>query len=834
MGSEIKYDAFISYRHCEPDGFVAKKLHEMLESYKPPKKLKKNAAISKSKITRVFRDKDELPLTNNLEDPLMKALANSEFLIVICSPRLKESVWCRKEIETFISMHGRQNVLAVLIEGEPEDSFPEELKYDYEPVTAADGTVEYHKRKVEPLAADIRGSTKKEMKKAMKEEILRLLAPMLGVNYDDLKQRQRERKMKRMFGSASIIAVSSVLLGCYFALTAMQIKAQNNIILTQSQTLSNQADKLLEQATILETQNESLKREQAISLSKEAAELFAKDNRYDAVRLAYEAMTERNGVSFPDTAEAQKVLTMSLGIYDAGLLISARDQIETPGIVQSMQLSPNAAYLLVSDNLGNLTLWDTETRNLLTTINLNRSQRNALRSDDKNSGYGFLNEAAFYYLSEDSHVVKVDIATSEQTALELPATALQTILNVTASIDGNRLYARTMTSIYVIDAVTMTVETQLPCSFAPNQNELFVSEAPDEFYCFLNDEETNNLIFYGIDSISGETHFSTNAIKGTIVRCLSVNNTLYVTSYEYANNFNELSHVVALDKTTGSILWEKEELGYMASDLYYTVSSDRECLLCTFDNLVWLIDANTGETIVSMTLTGDILYCNQSRGDFLAYDSAGNCSVLSNNPDHLLFELSTVNCTELSLLTMGKGLLLGVPDGENRVVFYSYRKNESAALYEGAIAEPLIPGSHEDSVNLNWATENRLPKASYIVSYLELPEINKTFVSYLDNTLEVYQSDSMELLYTYDIEYSRLDYLGNEQDYYILTNSISGLFFNKNGELCADIDLFHGLTEDRKQMVLYGRDETSAKHYFSLPIYSLEELKDKARDYLNN
>lgn len=41
MGSEIKYDAFISYRHCEPDGFVAKKLHEMLESYKPPKKLKK-------------------------------------------------------------------------------------------------------------------------------------------------------------------------------------------------------------------------------------------------------------------------------------------------------------------------------------------------------------------------------------------------------------------------------------------------------------------------------------------------------------------------------------------------------------------------------------------------------------------------------------------------------------------------------------------------------------------------------------------------------------------------------------------------------------------------
>ena len=48
-------------------------------------------------------------------------------MIVICPPRLKESRWCLKEIETFISMHGREKVLAILIEGESAESFPEEL-----------------------------------------------------------------------------------------------------------------------------------------------------------------------------------------------------------------------------------------------------------------------------------------------------------------------------------------------------------------------------------------------------------------------------------------------------------------------------------------------------------------------------------------------------------------------------------------------------------------------------------------------------------------------------------------------------------------------------------
>ncbi len=206
MENKWYYDAFISYRHSELDSFVAKTLHRQLESFKLPanvaRKLRENDEENREKITRIFRDQDELPLVSNLGDPILDALKKSEYLIVICSPRLRESMWCKKEIETFISLHDRDHVLLVLIEGEPETSFPEELLYkEVEEVTES-GTTLKKRIPVEPLAADVRGSSKGEVKKKIKTEMLRLLAPMFGCGYDDLKQRHKERRMRRIIAAS--------------------------------------------------------------------------------------------------------------------------------------------------------------------------------------------------------------------------------------------------------------------------------------------------------------------------------------------------------------------------------------------------------------------------------------------------------------------------------------------------------------------------------------------------------------------------------------------------------------------------------------------------------
>ena len=206
----MKYNAFISYRHTPLDMKVAKKLHKALETFRIPASVRKKTG--KKRIERVFRDQEELPIGSDLNENILNALTESEFLIVVCSPNTPKSEWVAKEIETFIRLHDRNHVLAILIDGEPEDSFPKLL------VTDEEGN------NVEPLAADIRGASSRERDKKFKTELLRLVAPLIGCTYDDIRQRHKERIIKRNltigFSAAGIIVLLAVIFGIYNASVA--------------------------------------------------------------------------------------------------------------------------------------------------------------------------------------------------------------------------------------------------------------------------------------------------------------------------------------------------------------------------------------------------------------------------------------------------------------------------------------------------------------------------------------------------------------------------------------------------------------------------------------
>lgn len=212
MESNFKYAAFISYRHIEPDKLVAKKLHTYIETYGIPAAVK--ATSGKKSMGRVFRDEEELPLTPNLGDDITQALADSEWLIVICSPQLLVSKWCMKEIDTFIHMGKRDKILTVLVSGTPEESFPPQLRF---------ADVDGHPVEVEPLAANVVAPTLAGTLKKLKNEKLRILAPMLGVSYDELRQRARERRLK------AIISMSAAAL-CLISAFALYALRQNRII----------------------------------------------------------------------------------------------------------------------------------------------------------------------------------------------------------------------------------------------------------------------------------------------------------------------------------------------------------------------------------------------------------------------------------------------------------------------------------------------------------------------------------------------------------------------------------------------------------------------------
>ena len=72
-----RYNAFISYRHSPVDSKIAAEIQRRLERFSVPRSLRKKTG--KQKIGRIFRDKEELPITSDLNDDITEALANSDF-----------------------------------------------------------------------------------------------------------------------------------------------------------------------------------------------------------------------------------------------------------------------------------------------------------------------------------------------------------------------------------------------------------------------------------------------------------------------------------------------------------------------------------------------------------------------------------------------------------------------------------------------------------------------------------------------------------------------------------------------------------------------------------
>lgn len=210
------YEAFISYRHLDLDIFAAEHLHKELEHYVIPRSARKQP--DQKHIEHIFRDRDELPVSSDLSETITQALHNSHYLIVICTPETSKSGWVSKEIETFLQTHSRDNIILVLADGEPEESFPEQVLYYPDPNCPG----RYLEK--EPLAADIRGRTPKERLKKIKEEKLRIMAALLSVPYDRLVQRDRDYKIRRLILSGSIVGACLLSFGIYTSLQNHRIQ----------------------------------------------------------------------------------------------------------------------------------------------------------------------------------------------------------------------------------------------------------------------------------------------------------------------------------------------------------------------------------------------------------------------------------------------------------------------------------------------------------------------------------------------------------------------------------------------------------------------------------
>lgn len=376
---EYAYTAFISYRHTEPDEAIARKLHTYIENYAIPREIRR--ASGRQKMGRVFRDQEELPLSTDLGGDIRAALENSEWFIAVCSPRYLESRWCIAELEYYIALGRQDHILVILAEGEPQDAFPPQLRYKQ----VDGGWVE-----VEPLAGDVRAESLSASLKKLSHEKLRLLAPMLGVNYDQLRQRARRRRMHMIAGAA---AAGFVLLAGFLSYALIkngQVSRQRDIALENEEQMLIQRDRAMNSQMQL--------------LIQQANHSVAGGNKLNAITTLREAIGMRDTVGDSNDDDLCNALEYALYCESFGTVQTINNDNRQ---FDEMIFSYDDRYLLGISNYYSATLIDAENGEMLYTVSRGM--------DSEVDGVGFTKDNRYFYTVDAYRgvVLLYEVATGE-------------------------------------------------------------------------------------------------------------------------------------------------------------------------------------------------------------------------------------------------------------------------------------------------------------------------------------------------------------------------------------------------------------------------------------
>ena len=492
---KYKYDAFISYRHVEPDLTIAEILHDMIEKFNIPKHLRTvsndGSLIDDKHVFRVFRDREELS-TKDLSTMIEEAIANSENLIVICSKRTSLSPWCRKEVQLFKKIHGANNIIPILIEGEPDESFIDELK-NLKATFINSENVEEEKN-IELLAADIRPDevkspsfkgyeilqnskdpklnelTKKSLDILKKSEIYRIVASMLNVNYGDLKLRHQERYLKRIIYTS--VAASIAMLIFVISVTTLYLKS------VVSERKANEQSSLM-----------------TLNMANEAN---LQGNRMLGVLIAQEAM---KNVS-PKMEKYNKLEAQYENILNNSLItlpFSNQFILPTESETASFGISSDSKWLISSGSFNNAIIWDLDNGGIKKTLTFESPVVSIVLSPDSKKSYvGTANNKIFEVNMENYEINNVFGNST------LPAVAMR--------ISKNNKYLFALRNALILDVFDIQNQKKLYSFTFPIDNMITG---------FAENPQTNN--FFILRKDNSITEYDINTGEALIVHASTTN-----------------------------------------------------------------------------------------------------------------------------------------------------------------------------------------------------------------------------------------------------------------------------------------------------------------------
>ena len=336
MGKKFRYDAFISYRHCSPESEIAEHLQKKLESFRLPKDIAEKTR--KTRPLRVFRDETELSVADDLSEAITSALWDSKYLICVCSPEYLKSVWCMKEIEAFLRFNDRKHILLVLADGEPDTAFPEVLLYEEVFQMGPDGHPQKTRQYKEPLAADCRGDSLRDRKAKVEISVVRLVAVIKNISYEELSQRHRKEAFSR--ARNRVLAVFGVLLAIIAVCVFFIIRISD-----QKAQISRQQEELQAHKDEIEAQKNTIQQKYEDSIAGISENLLRDGKRKDAVYAARSVLPDNKTEGYSDSA--LKALSGALGIYEFPDLVVSDDSIQFPCAISNYNVSPFGGYIAV-------------------------------------------------------------------------------------------------------------------------------------------------------------------------------------------------------------------------------------------------------------------------------------------------------------------------------------------------------------------------------------------------------------------------------------------------------------------------------------------------------
>lgn len=323
------YDIFISYAH--EDEVFARPFFRALKGYY-------SARNGSRKKLAIFWDDTEAAV-NDLDKGIAEAIKASRKMIVVCSPAARKSEWVNKEVKLFSECHGAENIIPILISGDPSSAFPHSFSVLFSQ---------------EPWAPDFRNGSPSEPRKN-KSAWYHLLAIIYGVSRAEI---ERRAFYKRVF---------TLILGGFLLIGAGIIA-----FVLYNQQQEKQSIALAAEAAVPYRDEFSFGQR----LIKAAKAMDAADTRQAheiASTLLTEMLEKMNKNNSEMTAAENSDYFFYQNRFGSGILYNWKTNLSTTlyrnyPIPGTIQFTNNGKSLLIADDWGNARIWDVATKKLQLTI----------------------------------------------------------------------------------------------------------------------------------------------------------------------------------------------------------------------------------------------------------------------------------------------------------------------------------------------------------------------------------------------------------------------------------------------------------------------------------